>query len=971
MKKIRFILVSMCLLALCAVMLVSCGSELKAPSGLYLDIETQTLHWNAVKGAKYYTIQISGQERDVTTKSNHISLEDLEAGDYEIKICANGDGEVVDDSEWVVYNFTRDVESGLRYQLINNDTEYELVGGGSASGDVVMEDYFRGKPVTSIADKALYNNNKITSFTVGNNVKTIGVKAFNRCAKMTSIIIPEGVQTIGEYAFQSCKALTTIVFPDSVTSIAPYMFSWCSALENVTLGQYVLDIGEYAFSNCEALVNITYSGCNKTGYQACLPDSLKYIAPSAFTDCLALTSLSVGDGVEVIATYAFMNNKALTKLDLGKSLLTIEDYAFVGCSALPAVVIPDSTLTLGNRLFYNCKALADVTFGKGLKSVGYEIFRETAILSNAKDKLVIDGWLISILDTSIEKLTISAADNIHGIASYAARGCKSMVQADIKGVKYVGYAAFANSASLYQVSFDKALLELGDYAFYGCTFLTGVKLGNSVTTIGNYAFYSCEKIEEMEIPLSVTTIGTRAFRNTAAYENAKKDKVVVIGGWVVDCNNKGLEVNMGGQTVTLPAPPFEPVIPEGVRGIANYAFSGVGLTGCKLPDSIEYIGRGAFYNVQCPSMKLPKSLKYIGDYAFYGCAQTNFGGADSFDLTIPEGTEYIGRSAFYNCGYIVNLTVPGSVKTIGPYAFYGCALMGGPVQYRKPVVDENGQQNVVLETIQGKVVLNEGLVSIGDRAFQGCANMRELVLPNSLTSLGARVFHKCEGLKTISIGSGITAIPDYLFYKCASLEKVVVSDQLVSIGNYAFRGCTALKEFDLKQIESVGRYSFYGCSSLTELVLPDTLTTIGDYAFRGCTGVTAIAIPENVTTIGKHAFYGLNNTTLYCESDAVSPYWNGRFNSSYRPVFWGCTLSDDNSYVVSFTMDTGRLTNLKATNGISNPTRSGYTFAGWATEQGSTTVAYTSENVSEAANGTVLYSVWVEQTNDNQEEVQE
>jgi hypothetical protein len=969
MKKIRLLLLSVCLLALCMVMLVSCGSELKSPSGLVFDIETQTLHWNAVKGAKYYTIQISGQERDVTTKTTSVSLESLEAGDYEIKIRANGDGEVVDDSDWIVYNFTRAAETGLKYQLINNDTEYELVGGGKASGDVVMEDYFRGKPVTSIADKALYNNNKITSFTVGKNVKTIGTKAFNRCAKMTSIVIPEGVQSIGEYAFQSCKALTEIVFPDSVTSISPYMFDWCSALTKVTLGKNVVEIGEYAFSNCESLTTITYNGCNKTGYEACLPDSLKYIATYAFSDCMALASLSIGDGVEVIAPYAFLNNKSLTKLDLGKGLLMIEERAFARCTALTTVVIPDSTQVLGNRLFDSCNALTDVTFGKGLKSVGYEIFYNTALLTQAKESgqnmLVIDGWLICMLNYDLEKLTITATDNIYGIASYAMLGCSSMVQADIKGVKYVGYASFYGTKSLYQVSFDNALTELGDYAFYGCAYLTSVNLGNGISTIGNYAFASCATLETMEIPQSVMTIGTRAFRDTKAYSNVDSG-VVVMGDWVVDSKSKVLQTPFGAFPM-----PFDVVLEAGVRGIANYAFSGAALKACNLPDTIVYIGRGAFYNAQVSALKLPKSLKYISDYAFYGCAQTNFGGPDTYDLTIPEGTEYIGRSAFYNCGYIVNLVVPASVKTIGPYAFYGCALLGATVQYQKPVVNEAGEETVELATIEGKVVLSEGLESIGDRAFQGCTYMAELTIPNSVTTLGVRIFHKCEGLKSVTIGSGITAIPDYMFYKCTSLEKVVVSDQLVSIGNYAFRGCAALKEFDLKQVQTIGRYSFYGCSSLTELVLPDTLTSIGDYAYRGCTGLTSIAIPEGITAIGKHAFYGLKNTTLYCEADSILPYWSDRFNSSYRPVFWGCTLSDDNSYVVSFTMNAGCLSNSKATNGISNPTRVGYVFVGWATEPGSNTVAYTSENISEAANGTVLYTIWTEQPNDNQEEVQE
>ena len=105
----------MLLLVLCVTMLTACKGNLSAPSGLTLDVDTQTLRWNFVKGASFYTIRISGQEQAITTKTNTVSLENLAAGDYEIRIKANGDGAVNQDSDWVVYHFTREEETGLRY----------------------------------------------------------------------------------------------------------------------------------------------------------------------------------------------------------------------------------------------------------------------------------------------------------------------------------------------------------------------------------------------------------------------------------------------------------------------------------------------------------------------------------------------------------------------------------------------------------------------------------------------------------------------------------------------------------------------------------------------------------------------------------------------------------------------------------------------------------------------------------------
>jgi len=948
MKKILSASILIFVLLFCALTLVSCKEQLGTPSGFVLDSETLTLKWNPVKGAKYYTVSISGEEREITTKKTNVSLEKLEAGDYEIKVKANGDGEVINDSEWSVYTFKRDPETGLRYTLINNDTEYMLVGGGSAEGVVVMESYYRGKPVTAIDSKSLYGNTKITDLTVGANVKTIGSKAFSKCAKLESVTIPEGVTSIGEYAFQSCKALTKLSLPDSVTEIAPHIFSWCSALTDVKIGKNVTSIGQYAFANCEALVSVTYTDETDDGFKVSFPDSLKTIGTYAFTECVALPDVSIGKNVELIESYAFVYCNALSKIDLGEKIVEIEEYAFGNCEALASVSVPDSTTTLGNGVFFGCKALSDVSLGNGLKSLGYYIFNSTKLMETEEKLLIVDGWLIQILDTKMEKLTLRS--NVYGIASYAAIGCSALGQVDAQGVKYIGDYAFPSCASLYLVSFDDALEEIGYGAFGGSKYLKDVTLGNNVKTIGDYAFYYCESLRTLKIPDSVTTVGTRAFRYTQAYKmiNNSSMGTVYMDGWVVDY----IPPSMNPSAVK---------IEDNTRGIAKYAYSGYELTSVIMPDSIKYICKGAFYKCTPRTLNLPKDLKYIGDYAFYNCMTTNFSGTAEFALVIPEGTEYIGRSAFYNCKYIISLTVPASVRSIGIYAFYGCTNIGAAVDVNVDTgkTDEDGNKIYEVVKVTGFVSLSEGLESIGDRAFQACDGIVEINVPDSVKYLGQKAFYKCPSLKKVTLGQGVTEINDYTFYKCEALESVTVSDNLEYIGNYAFRGCIALKEFDLKSVETIGRYSFYGCTALARLSFPATLDSIGDYAFRGCTGVTSIVLPENVETIGKHVFYGLKYTTIYSESAEKKEGWNYHYNSSFRPVFFGCTLSEDGKYVVSVDKDT--LINANAPNGISAPSRDGYKFSGWATEAGSTTVAYTSENVADAPSGTVLYAIWTQQ----------
>ena len=67
----------------------------------------------------------------------------------------------------------------------------------------------------------------------------------------------------------------------SVTSIGDYAFTDCEALTSVTIPNSVTSIGEWAFGNCIALTSIT------------IPSSVTSIGWSAFTGCTALASISV------------------------------------------------------------------------------------------------------------------------------------------------------------------------------------------------------------------------------------------------------------------------------------------------------------------------------------------------------------------------------------------------------------------------------------------------------------------------------------------------------------------------------------------------------------------------------------------------------------------------------------------------------------------------------------------------------
>ena len=944
MKKLIKALISLSLIAVCLLLMVSCADTLDKVNedSLKLDTDTLTLTWDRVLGARNYTIQITGQDFEKSTKNPKFSLEYLEPGTYEINIRANGDGIETKDSAWISYTFIREAEDGMRYKLINNKTEYEVTGLGTASGDIVMKATYRGKPITSIADKAFAGNTRITSFVVGENVKTIGDSAFSRCAELTSVTIPDNVISIGESCFQSCKKLESFVFPNSITVIEDYMFSWCSGLKSVTFGNKTETVSQYAFSNCKLLE------------KAILPETLKFIGEYAFSDCESLTEADLGGKVETIEPYAFYNCIVMEKLNIGEGLKVIGEYGFGNCDAITTIAIPASCESIGYCAFRYCDNLGEVSFlGTNITYVGAGAFYNTKIYNEATDALIIDGWYLNCKNKEIANIN-GLPEGVYGIADSAFYGCKKLVNVKIYGVKYLCNSAFMNCSELLYVTFDSALVSIGAYAFKDCKILAKVTLANGLESIGDYAFSGCAALKDKEInlPASLTSIGSGAFNKVKA---TTEGGINYIGKWVVG-------YNLG------PGSAFDKiVIKNGTVGIANYAFNAVPLLqmdmttyGINIPDSVKYIGRGAFYKA-CASgyavtVRFPQSsnLVSIGDYAFYGDYCAFFG--NDRTLVIPEGTEYIGRSAFYGCESIYSLSIPTTVKRISPYAFYGCANIGAEI-------DDEDEKT---ENVKGTLTLNEGLEYIGDKAFYGCASIEKLTIPDSVTAIGTRVFYKCEGLKELVLGGGLTAIPDYTFYNCSALESITIREGIESIGNYAFRGCTALKSLDIaSSVTSIGNFAFMGAENLKTLVIPENVTHIGKHAFRGMTRAKSIIIPASVSTVGVHAIYGAYDAVVYVWGGEVVGEWDSRWNSSYIPVVYGCTLSADKTYVVSFVKSLTNPDNMPIETSMTPPVRDGYTFVGFSTNSGATTAEYDMSTLIDVPDGTLVYTVWTQEVTPN------
>lgn len=85
------------------------------------------------------------------------------------------------------------------------------------------------------------------------------------------------------------------------------------------------------------------------------------------------------------------------------------------------------------------------------------------------------------------------------------------------------------------------------------------------------------------------------------------------------------------------------------------------------------------------------------------------------------------------------------------------------------------------------------VTKIGDRAFEGCYLIKDLILPNTIDSIGNSSLYNCLGLKKLVIPFSVKSIGNDAFYNTANLN-ITIPSSVSSIGNGAFDNSKFLKE---------------------------------------------------------------------------------------------------------------------------------------------------------------------------------
>ncbi|MBR2341830.1 MAG: leucine-rich repeat protein [Clostridia bacterium] len=463
------------------------------------------------------------------------------------------------------------------------------------------------------------------------------------------------------------------------------------------------------------------------------------------------------------------------------------------------------------------------------------------------------------------------------------------------------------------IEIPDGISHIGEGAFYLNSSLKTIIIPATVTKIEKGAFKECKNLRSVEIHSPQIEIEPFAFYNCPKLESVIIDGGKLSSGVFSKC--KALE---------------EVVLGKAVTAIGDSAFFGcISLREIILPNSITVFGQGVFS--ECKKLEkavLPDSIKKLGNSTFSGCAALT-------EVVLPEKLTMIDKWAFENCVSLEKLDVADKVASV-PTAFNGCVKLQGKAfdAAKKTEIkyDESKfeiKDGVLLKYLadEEEVSIPDGVIEVGEKAFEYKENLHTLHVPESLKKIGQNAFYWCKRLNKVTWAKNcrLQEFGDFSFACCHRLYSFEVPLMICSIERCAFSECDALVEV-YNPSEYKINYEFNEVKDITDrpattrvyqdkngfvlykgekdfslllyegnaehIVIPEGVTEIVRHAFIFYSEYKSVLIPESVKKIGNGVFsvYKDEKPVIYARAKESPWGWKTDYpswNHTDLPVVWG------------------------------------------------------------------------------------
>ncbi len=598
----------------------------------------------------------------------------------------------------------------------------------------------------------------------------------------------------------------------------------------------------------------------------------------------------------------------LTDDDVVMNGNTIVEYKAKGVKT--QIIIPDTlhgmaVEVIGAALFFDCN-LTEVYLPQTLKMI-----ESSAFYYNKLRSITIPSGVITI-----------------GTGAFKINGLNTLVFSENSKLQTLKSSAFSmNDISSIVLPESLVYLEANVFRDNPYEAVSFPRSGQEWVDIAGNSFTGGENIPDLE--------KTYIIKN---YHTITDNDVVVEGGIITQCS-----YDFSATCITIP----NVLDGQTIKGIGSHVFDRKNVLNVVLPDSIELIDSMAFELCMIQELMLPKGLRHVGLEAFAACdikelsipegSKIEYIGAYAFagnsigSINMPQGIRYIGKEAFSG-NLLTSINLPSSLRYIGAAAFNKnriSTLNGEDFNGIFYGLNSNGEKDITKIISYGgsdltSLDIPEGVVTIGEQAFEQCTSLENITFPSSLKRIESRAF----------MGTGITTL-DFS------------PTQLIYLGDRAFFSASSLSTINFEGCELLDSI-LYGCFNNARLVTNLNLNActglkyIGERAFSMLSRLESFEIDscKALRCIEKDALKSArrlsgfklpvldslvwNSGDVYFSEGSVVSDYSRRYTVKKICKHTVNFIDWDGALIITDTIMTGQ-----TTTGPVELSREGYTFVGW------------------------------------------
>jgi len=661
--------------------------------------------------------------------------------------------------------------------------------------------------VTTVGYSAFRDCDKLNSIIVDAanlNYYSINGVLFNKTAtnlilcpngKSESYIIPSSVTSIADSAFVNCDKLTSIILPSSVTSIGNYAFMACSGIKSITLLPSIKSIGDDAFTNCTGLTSIHVNNAFPSAitlgvslfYGVSGSDCTVYVpmgSKSLYEDIYPWNKFNIVEETDLFAVYATASSTVGEVAGSGTytsgSLCTLKaipsaGYAFTAWTENGTTISTNAnysftvsgTHTLVANFTANSYAVtasaSSSTSGTVTNSGTYTYGASCTLTATPAAGYTFTNWTENgtIVSTSANyTFTVNAVRTI--VANFD-RGYSITVSANsTEGGTVTGGGTF--------LSGTRQTITATANPYYGFKNLTDKK-GNTISTSSPFTFTLSK-----DTTLTANFVKKYDFTDTNGLYYKISSPTTV---YVTYRNSAGGDYS---GAITIPSTVTIDNTSYNVTAIGDSAFYRCyGLTSISIANSVTSIGRYSFYNCNTlTSITLPYTITSMEAYAFAYCYNLA-------SVTLPNSLTSLSANLFRGCQKLTKIAIPNSVTAIGSSTFTDCFGLTSATISASVVsigIDAfeycNGLTSITVDSNNPNYCSVDGVLFNKNKTtliqYPLGNSQTSYSVPNTVTTIGQDAFERGLKLTAVSIPPSVTAINSYAFNNCAGLTAIYASN---------------------------------------------------------------------------------------------------------------------------------------------------------------------------------------------------